>query len=287
MPDTSVTRSRIAVALLCLASPTVVTGQSTMLKVTSSDGVAIPYAWVVMPGRDDAITDDRGELDLGSGRRKTIALEVRRIGYHPWSGTLTTPEKAGVLTVTLTRSARSAATATAGGAPAKKSALELEGFYDRWMRKMQGKANRATFIGPEMIEKRNPGATTDMLDHVFGVTLVRSSKGVRGATGAGENAITAYLRSTTGALRFEHECFMSIVVDNAPVCPAVGCNHVFFNDPPGSTSDEHIVDLDKLVDPKRLRGIEVYPNRDAMPDEVLHEYEGCGLIVVWTGSRRP
>ncbi len=264
------------------------TGQATILKVTSSDSVPVPYAWVAIPGREDAITDDRGELDLGPSRHKKIALEVRRIGYQSWSGTLTTPDKPGVLTVTLLRSARRTPTVAADSASSTKRSLELVGFYDRWMRKMQGMASRATFIGPEMIEKRNPRVTTDLLDHVFGVTLVRTSKGVRGAMGTGESAIGAYLRSAPGQrLDFDHQCFMSVVMDNGPLCPAIGCHHVFLNQPPGSTSDDHIVNLDKLVDTKRLLGIEVYPSKDAMPDEVLYEYEGCGLIVVWTGNRRP
>jgi hypothetical protein len=288
MSGISAARLRVGVALLWLTSAAVATSQSTTLKVTSTDNTPIPYAWVAIRGRDDAIADAQGQLDLGPGRHQKIQLEVRRIGFQPWSGTLTTPNEAGVLTVALSRSARNPATPTLNNSQSKKTGLELVGFYDRWLRKMYDKKNGATFIGPEMIEKRNPRSTTDMLDHVSGVTLIRTSKGVRGAMGKGEGAITAALRSAEGQpLRFDRECFMSIVVDNGPACPAVGCHHVFANDPPGSTSDEHIVDLDRLIDPKLLMGIEVYPNKDAMPDEVLYQYEGCGLIVFWTGSRKP
>ena len=281
-------RSLVARALACSIFPALVAGQSSTLKVTSSDGVPIPYAWVTFPGHADEIADAQGELNLGSARHKKFALVVRRIGYQPWSGTLRTPDTASVLTITLSRSARSPVPATADSSAPKRSELELDGFYDRWLRKMQGMSPTATYIGPEMIEQRKPRATTDLLDHVFGVTLVRSAKGVRGATGSAERPIDAYLRAMrVEPFRFGHECYMSIVLDGGPVCPPIGCHHVFADNPPGSSRDEHLVDLDKLVDVKQLIGIEVYPTKEAMPDEVLFEFEGCGLIVLWTGTRRP
>lgn len=269
----------IAVVLLPIAA----SGQSTKLKVVSSDSMPIPYAWVVMADHGDRVTDAEGELDLGSARHKRIAFQIRRIGYQPWVGTLTTPERAGVLTVTLLRSAQSHARASADSAAPKKSELELTGFYDRWLRKMQGMSVGATFIGPEMIALRNPTNTTDMLEHVFGVTLVRNSKGARIATGSAQLPMDEYLRSMNLQLdRFGHECYLSVVVDDEPLCPPIGCHHVFADNPRGSTRDEHTVDLDKLVDAKRLIGMEVYPSKEAMPEEVQYESDGCGVILVWT-----
>ena len=87
--------------------------------------------------------------------------------------------------------------------------------------------------------------------------------------------------------KFGHECYMWVVVDAEPLCPPIGCHHVFADIPPGSARDDHVVDLDKLVAPQRLLGIEVYPTKDAMPEEVQEpESEGCGVILVWTRSGR-
>ncbi|MGH7653123.1 MAG: hypothetical protein ACREN6_00540 [Gemmatimonadaceae bacterium] len=274
--------------IVCLAlcsgfASTVVAGQSAKLRVVSDDSTPIAYAWVVAAGHEAGITDAQGELNFHAGAHKKISLAVRRIGYQPWSGTVTTPDKGGVLTVTLSRSVPHAP-------PADSAALrnlELSGFYDRWLRKMQGMSPNATFIGPEMIEQRNPKATTDMLNHVFGITLVRSAKGVRGATGSARRPIDAYLDAVQVAEphHFGHECYLTVVVDNGHVCPPLGCHHVFADNPPNATRDDHLVDLDKLVDPRRLLGIEVYPTKESMPDEVQYESEGCGVIVVWTGDR--
>jgi hypothetical protein len=79
---------------------------------------------------------------------------------------------------------------------------------------------------------------------------------------------------------------MTVIVDGGPVCPSVGCHYVFADDPPGSTRDDHGVDLDKVAGPDSVMAIEVYPRRDGMPADVLKEYNGCGVIVVWTGRRR-
>jgi hypothetical protein len=180
-----------------------------------------------------------------------------------------------------------------GGAPGK-SALELVGFYDRWMQKLRGGLKDATFIGPEMIDELRPASAMDLLDHLNGVTLIVNSKGQRAAT---QNA----MRPATGARaaggfagrgREDNArpnpsvCYMTVIVDGGPVCPSVGCHYVFAGDPPGSSGDDHGVDLDKITPPDSIMALEVYPRREGMPNDILKEYNGCGVIVVWTGRRR-
>jgi len=80
-------------------------------------------------------------------------------------------------------------------------------------------------------------------------------------------------------------CYMTVLLDGGPVCPNVGCHYTFAHDPPGSSADDHSVDLDKLVDVKTVTGIEVYPRHDGMPADVEKEYNDCGVIVIWTGNR--
>ncbi|MGH7655315.1 MAG: hypothetical protein ACREN6_11700, partial [Gemmatimonadaceae bacterium] len=139
----SVRRTVVCLALCSGFASTVVAGQSAQLRVVSGDSTPIPYAWVVAAGHDAGIANAQGELNLHARAHKKISLAVRRIGYQPWSGTVSTPDKGGVLTVTLSRSEPH--TPPADSAALRN--LELSGFYDRWLRKMQGMSADATFIG--------------------------------------------------------------------------------------------------------------------------------------------
>ena len=223
---------------------------------------------------------------------------MRRIGYQPWSGKVESLDTSAVITITLP--AVGAAPANAG---ASTSQLALNGFYDRWLQKQKGMYRDATFLGPEMIEIRNPAVTTDLLDHIFGVTLATDSKGVRAATGADLPPASGRAQSGasgggrgrgTGGMNLagpggphDRVCYMSVLVDGGPVCPNVGCHYTFAGDPPGSSADDHSVSIDKLVDVKTVTGIEVYPRHDGMPPDVEKQYNGCGVIVIWTGNRSP
>jgi hypothetical protein len=60
--------------------------QSTTITVVGADSAPIPYAWVAVRGGIASITDEHGKLNLGRGRNMTLPVQVRRIGYVPWSG---------------------------------------------------------------------------------------------------------------------------------------------------------------------------------------------------------
>lgn len=302
----------MALALVAGAmSAATVNAQSTKLRVVGPGGEPVPFAWVAIKGEPN-IANENGEIVLGSGKHKTYELEVRRIGYQPWTGKLESPDTAAVLTVTLPRISQELAPVTVTGSAAK-SVLETVGFYKRWLQHQQGGLRNATFIGPEMIDKRKPVTTMDMLDHVLGVYLVENSKGARaptttgerpsglaqadresrGGRGGGANGGSGYGSSSSGGsnmnlpqgISSQNICYMSVLVDGGPICPSIGCHYTHAGDPPGSTSDEHIIELDKVLDVKNVAAIEVYPARDGMPPDVLKLYNGCGVILIWTGSR--
>jgi hypothetical protein len=272
--------------------------QTTTLKVIGSDNAPAPYAMVTVHGGAANIASENGEFVLGSGKHKTYDVEIRRIGYQPWTGKVESSDTSTVITVTLPTIG-----AAAASGPHQKSQLELNGFYGRWLQKQKGMYRDATFIGPELIEKRQPAATMDLLDHVLGVTLAVDTKGARAATGTGERPATntrvqngrggeAFGRSGAGGGLIGsggpsglNVCYMTVLLDGGPLCPNVGCHYTFVNDPPGSSKDDHSLDLDKLVDVKSVTGVEVYPRHDGMPVDVEKEYNGCGVIVIWTGNR--
>ncbi len=274
----------VLVAALGALAPALVRAQSTIIKVAGDDNQPIPFAWVVVHSGITGIANDRGELSLGAERHKTLTVDVRRIGYQPWSGKITLPDSASTQTVTLSRVAQPLAGVTVTGS-ASKSGLETEGFYDRWLQKQNGAYRNASFIGPEMIEARNAPLTTDLLDRVLGIRFHRDSRGALAVIGSGRRPPGTTFRankddpanSLDGAA-----CFMNVLIDGGPVCPPIGCHYVFPGDPPGASVDDHTIDINKAVSPRQVAGIEVYPDRDGMPQSVQELYNGCGVILIWT-----
>ena len=291
-------RSAVVPALLVALSALAATSaaaQSTFIQITGDDHQPIPFAWIVVHGGITGIANERGELSLGSERKKTLTVDVRRIGYQPWSGKITLPDSASMQGVTLQRIAQTMPGIAVTGSTAK-SVLESEGFYDRWLKKQQGAFRDATFIGPEMIEARNAALTTDLLDRVLDVQFHRDSHGVLAAIGTGLRPSGANARGGRGNMGGvgadpgntlpADACFMNFLIDGGPVCPAIGCHYVFPGDPPGSSIDDHSIDINKAVAPKQIAGIEVYPRRDGMPPDIQQLYNGCGVILIWTVGAR-
>jgi hypothetical protein len=302
-------RSFVLISAAMLAAP--LCAQTTTLRVVGSDSVPIPYAWIAQSGLNN-ITGPDGRFTIGTGKHKSYSLEIRRIGYQPWSGTITSPDTASVATIVLQRIAQNLPGVAVNGSAAKHG-LELDGFYSRWLEKQHGKYRDATFIGPEMIDKRNAVTTTDLLDHLIDVKIVVNAKGDRAVTGTGERpngeirsgggrgsgngggnggdrggAGGDFGGSSGGGFGGDRNnvCYMTVLVDGGPVCPPIGCHYVFAGDPPGSSSDDHSLDLDKLVPLADVSGIEVYPRKDGMPDDIKKVYQGCGVIAIWTGGRK-
>jgi hypothetical protein len=273
----------VLIAALSALAPALVAAQSTIIKVAGDDNQPVPFAWVVVHGGITGIANDRGELSLGAERHKTLTVDVRRIGYQPWSGKIALPDSASSQTVTLSRVAQPLAGVTVTSS-ASKSALETEGFYDRWLQKQNGAYRNATFIGPEMIEARNAPLTTDLLDRVIGIRFHRDVRGVLAVIGSGMRPPGTTFRggNDPGNSLDAGACFMNVLIDGGPVCAPIGCHYVFPGDPPGASVDDHTIDINKAVSPKQIAGIEVYPNRDGMPQSVQELYNGCGIILIWT-----
>jgi hypothetical protein len=272
--------------MLAAIAPVCAHAQASTLKIIGTDHLPVPFAVVSVGGGSPSITNEQGELSLGRTRQKAIGVMVRRIGYQVLADTIDLPDTATLVTLTLSRVPQNLQPVIVDGT-AQKSRLELVGFYSRWLKKQRDGLRDATFIGPEAIELRNPAVTTDLFSQVLGVTLRVDSRGIRSARGVGQRPQTGATvpQVATASANVRGECFMSVLIDGRPVCPPAGCHYVFADDPPGSLAEDHSLDLDKLVAPKDIAGIEVYPRRDGMPDNVLKTYEGCGVIMIWTGRR--
>jgi hypothetical protein len=262
-------RLLFATLALGVLAPASVFAQMTVLKVIGSDSVPIPFAWVSVEGGTANITDEKGTVSLGAARHKTLTVDVRRIGYQPWFGKLELPDTAAVLAVTLPRLAQQLAGVTVTG-QAVRSSLALTGFYDRWLMRQKG-ALSATFIGPEEIEKRHPANTSDLLYGLNGVTMVHSPTGAICAKGNGGT------------------CFMAVLIDGnalrntSRVCSGAPTAHL---GPGAGARGSDGVDINQYLDANEVAAIEVYARGGNMPVSLQAVDNACGVLAIWTGSRR-
>jgi hypothetical protein len=258
------TRFLIA-ALLALAAPAMLRAQARVIKVVSSDGQPIPYANVSVEGGLTQITDANGEVSLGAGKRQTLTLNVRRIGFTPWFGKVELPDTGAVLRIALPRLAQTLATVDVSGEKAIRSPLQLAGFYDRWLMRQKGVLS-AVFIGPEELEFRHPDRITNMLYALNGVRVAQ-------ACVTAPETRNGRKSCTTGLVAFGtmHQCPMAIVIDGHQQYPPKDAN----------------VDINLLLSASDVSAIEVYARAGNMPVNFQFQDVACGVLAFWTGSRKP
>jgi hypothetical protein len=261
--------SRRATALtiaFVAAIPSVALGQARKVRVVSTDSVPIVYAYVKVEGGIGQITDEKGEVSVGTGKAKTFNATVRRIGYQPWAGRLEFPDTAAVITVTLRRVAQTLGEVRV--TTREKTAPSLKGFYDRWTMRQKGSL-RAKFMGPEEIELRNPAKISDMLSGLNGVQLRRMVDG------------------DVVAFGMNNQCVFAIMIDGQRQCPASGCH---FNGGGNATQimgrsnpTFDLVPINQYLDADNVAGIEVYTRGGNMPASLQVSDQGWGGVAFWPG----
>jgi hypothetical protein len=275
--------SLIGIALA--VSSAVAGAQVRKIKVVGPDSTPIMYAYVAVEGGDGKISDENGEVNLGPGKRQTLSLRVQRIGYKPWFGKIELPDTAATLLVLLPRLGQTLSTIKVQAAPETR-ALQLTGFYDRWMMRQKGTVS-AVFIGPEELESRHPDKITNMLNGLNGVRLQRSCEGAQVAfNGSGQ-------------------CQMAIVVDGTRQCPSGGCKSggtgstLVPSQNPGlgqrkvSCDSPALLDavtavlIDQILEANDVTAIEIYNRGGNVPSSLSVSDQSCGIIAFWTGARKP
>jgi hypothetical protein len=250
-----------AAAMLAVAGAA--QAQERFVRVTNTDNQPIPYAFVQANGGHALLTDEDGRASIGSGKKQTFTIEVRRIGFTLFYGKIDFPDTGITIPVVLTVAAQQlgAVNVTANKS---KSSLELSGFYKRWLDAQHG-VTSAVFIGPEEIEKRNSSRVSVMLSGVSGVTISRTSN---------NNSVIMAGGGT---------CPMAVIIDGRQVCPNGGCLR---NDPTKTgMTDMNVVLIDQVVDLNSVAGIEVYKRGGNMPSD-FHVDGECGAVAIWTGNRK-
>jgi hypothetical protein len=250
----------VITSMLALVVPTILGAQARVIKVVSSDGQPVAFANVIVEGGITQVADAQGEVSLGAGKRQTLTVNVRRIGYTPWFGKLELPDTAAVLLVSLPRLAQTLAPVTVTGEKAVKSSLVLSGFYDRWLMRQKGVLS-AVFIPPEELEFRHPDRITNMLYGLNGVQMKRLCVEVTGPRSCLQGLVAT--RVGCGP--------MAIVIDGMQQHPPKGGN----------------VNIDMLLDANDVAAIEVYVRGGNMPVNFQFLDTICGVVAFWTGSRMP
>jgi hypothetical protein len=107
-----------------------------------------------------------------------------------------------------------------------------------------------TFMDEEYIEKRQPFYVADLFRMTPGVRLARGTFGEK-----------ILMRG----MGFDEFCYPTVFVDGMRVMNIDG-------------------DLDAVVNVSSIRFVEVYPRAGMAPAQ-FQAFEGCGSVVIWTGTR--
>ena len=258
--------------------------QQRVIRVMGDDGQPVAYANVTFAGERPRITDEKGEVPVGTGARAghdTLTVDVRRLGYEPWYGRLAIGDTAATTQLTLHRISRRMFTVTVTdssfGVPAY-----LRGFYERMLARQRGIGNGA-YLTPEEVDRRNANVTSALLQGLNGVALQRSATGKIVAMSSGGS------------------CEMTILIDGHRACPPNGCDvgapprapppsappRRGRNVAPRQPRDEQFVLLDDLLGVNEVAAIEVYPRGANVPPSLPQTADAsCGLIAIWTGGRK-
>jgi hypothetical protein len=242
----------------------IASGAPHKLKVVSATGQPVVYANVSIEGGTTQITDEKGEVALGAGNTQALTLSVKRIGFTPWFGSIDFRDTSSVFTVALTHVAQQLGEVRVTGQKNPSSPF-VQGFYDRWLERQKGLLS-ATFIGPEELEFRHPGQISNVLRGLLGVRLVNFCPAM--------GCVDLVAMSSNMACSVP----MAIIIDGQQQMPE--------NVAPIGAPPVMAVLIDRLIAANDVMGIEVYARAGNMPLSLQVNDSRCGVIALWTGSRR-
>jgi hypothetical protein len=257
--------------------------QQRVIRVMGDDGQPVAYANVTIAGERPRITNEKGEIEVGSSPRPEFTVDVRRLGYEAWFGKLALSDTATSALVTLHRISRRLFKVTITDSSRGISA-NLRGFYERMLARQRG-VGSGIYLTPEEVDKRSAVAASALLNGLNGVSLVRTATGKTVAMSSGGT------------------CQMTVLIDGRRACPDNGCTGGSSPPPPPDNSggpprrgsratppppprDDEFVLLDNLVGVSEIAAIELYPRGASIPSSLPTPDASCGLIAFWTGGRK-
>jgi len=211
------------------------------------------------------VADDSGRAVFNMKPKDSLNIQARRIGFQPYIGWVKRNAETGLYVADLPLAPRTLDPVTIAGR--RDTPLARTGFYDRVARIQKG-AYSARMITPEELDFRNPMTLTQVLagDRYVKITPMSGKQVIMGR---GLN------------------CAVTILLDGQQVLgtyeEAVGNPN-----PPRMSS---LMPIDQAVNAASIAAIEVYGSAAAVPVELqriagARMAQGCGLIAIWTGSRK-
>jgi hypothetical protein len=230
-------------------------------RITTMEGEPISYANVQVNGGRRVVSDDSGRFSVPftPGR---VSIVVRRIGFEPEELKLAEMPDTAVRV-----SMKAAARVLPGQVVTGKAAfarLDLGGFYRR-MYEVERGARVGYFVTPEDLAMRNPQNVTDAVEQFPSIRLRPIDTGPPGTVGDG-------LPNLARKFRIEDRsgCPLTVYLDRVRVQPTmIG----------GKAVDEEI---NTLVQPHAVAGIEVYPRAIGAPPEFPPVGYNCGVVLIWS-----
>jgi hypothetical protein len=260
-------------------------GQQRTVRVVGEDGEPVAFANVTLAGERPVITNEKGEVAVGTAARPGLKVDVRRLGYEPWYGPVALSDTVMTAQVTLHRISRRMFTVRITDS-SRIAPSYLRGFYDRMLARQRGIGN-GIYITPEEVDKRSAGVASALLQGINGVSLHRMSSG------------------KTAAMNSSGSCQMSVLVDGHAVCPEGGCSNGSPRPPTpmalvpsgrrsvqasnsrgGSSGDEGFLAIDDVLNANEIAAVEVYPRGASVPPSLPTVDASCGLVAFWTGDRK-
>ncbi|HEX6944307.1 MAG TPA: carboxypeptidase-like regulatory domain-containing protein [Gemmatimonadaceae bacterium] len=238
------------------------------LRVTTTDGESIAYANLQVNGGRRYVSTDSGLLTLPVTFSSPATLLVRRIGFEP-----TEIQLAGLPDTVIQVPMKPVATTLATQRITVRSPfvrLDLGGFYRR-MAEVQNGARVGYFVTPEDLELRKPQNVTDAVEQFPSIRLAPIDDGKRDASGL--NHADGAMARRKFRIEDSSGCPMTVYLDRVRIQPRLGGRE---------DVDEEI---NALVSPGIVAGIEVYPRAAGAPPEFppYRKTAGnCGVVLIWT-----
>lgn len=255
----------LSVALALTPGAAVAQSDRAVVQVTDVRGNAIPFAWVSITNGVSRIADDSGRATFNVKNRDSLNIQARRVGFQPFIGWVKRDTLKDQFLADLVPLPQTLDPVNIKGR--RDTPLARTGFYDRVERVQKG-AYSARMITPEELEFRNPLRLTQVF--------------------AGESMVKVTPRNGKQVLMGRgFNCAMTILLDGQKL---VGTLEEGVGNP-GGPPESALSAVDDIITAQSVAAIEVYGSIAAVPAELQRAAgsrmaQGCGLIAIWTGSRR-
>jgi hypothetical protein len=220
-------------------------------RVIGTNGRPVTGARLMLWGTGlEATTDGEGAFALAGLPGGTHTLEARAVGFMPAETPVDIVQGApGATEVELTNLGITLDTVRVSAKRLYTSKREAD--FERRLRTGTGHV-----IDENEIEKRKPMVLTDLLRTVPGVMVLPDQ----------HSWDVAYMRGGQGVLG-SGLCRPDVMVDGVRV------------------ANDEMFPLNSIVSTSEIRAVEVYAHASTVPAD-LASLSGCGVVAIWTGSRR-